>query len=151
MHLPTLSGPSMAIVYTRICTFPESHPFSAHFVSFSMTQLPGHRYKMSSNQRLWTQDSIHFVSSSMYSRHLASLLCVLYALSVLAVATPTEFQVKRGSPTITTTPTITSTLTVTAPASTVTTASQCNGTASLQCCEEAVAVRLKASMSPASD
>ncbi|KAI0682986.1 fungal hydrophobin-domain-containing protein [Cytidiella melzeri] len=76
-------------------------------------------------------------STAMRTPTLAA--CLFSTLSLLAVATPAELHDKRGSSTTATTPSITTTLTVTAPASTVTAASQCNGTASLQCCEEAVA------------
>ncbi|KAI0812341.1 hypothetical protein BC629DRAFT_1589123 [Irpex lacteus] len=68
----------------------------------------------------------------MHNRTLASLFCVLYACFVLAVATPVEPLNKRGG-----SPPPTTTITVSPP--TATSASQCGGTASLQCCEQAVA------------
>lgn len=68
----------------------------------------------------------------MYARSPLTLLYALFALSVLAVATPWNV------PT-TTDKTVTVTATVTAPGSTTTTVSQCN-TGSLQCCDSTVSV-----------
>ncbi|KAI0093400.1 fungal hydrophobin-domain-containing protein [Irpex rosettiformis] len=75
----------------------------------------------------------------MHNRILASVLCVMYAFFVLAAATPTKLFEIRGGTLPTTSATTTTTITVSAPAATVTSASQCGGTASLQCCEQAVA------------
>ncbi|KAI0344563.1 fungal hydrophobin [Trametopsis cervina] len=73
----------------------------------------------------------------MRARAITSVVSILFSSAILAAAT-TEFDKRGGSPT-TSPPSVTTTLTVSAPASTITSASQCKGTASLQCCEDAVA------------
>lgn len=66
----------------------------------------------------------------MFARVPAAFLCIVFYLSVLAVATPWGV-----------TPTPTVTVTVTAPAPTVTTVSQCN-TGPEQCCDQVISVGL---------
>lgn len=73
----------------------------------------------------------------MFSRISTTFFCAFFAFALLAAATPNPVVKRWEVPT--TKPAVTKTITVTAPASTVTSAGQCN-TGSLQCCQSTQSV-----------